>query len=131
MEDSSNDRPLGELLAELTRQTSALVRQEVDIAKTELSQKAFGLGKDLGFVVAGGAASYAGFLAIIAALIIALRKTGLSWWLSALVVGSLVAGAGSVLALKGLTALQQADLVPRQTIETLKEDTEWAKDQVR
>ena len=130
MQQSRDDQSLSGLLAELSQQTSALVRQEVAIARTEIMQKAYGIGKDIGFLAVGGAAAYAGFLAIIAAAIIALRKTGVSWWLSALLVGSIVAGIGSVLVLKGINNLKQADVMPRQTIETIKEDTEWAKDQV-
>lgn len=130
MQHSRDDQSLSGLLAELSQQTGALVRQEVAIARTEIMQKAYGIGKDIGFLAVGGAAAYAGLLAIIAAAIIALRKTGLSWWLSALLVGSIVAGIGAVLVLKGINNLKQADVMPRQTIETLKEDTEWAKDQV-
>ncbi len=131
MQHCSDDQSLSGLLAELSRQTSALVRQEVAIARTEIMQKAYGIGKDIGFLAVGGAAAYAGLLAIIAAAIIALRKTGLSWWLSALIVGVVVAVVGYVLVQRGLTALKEMDPAPRQTIETLKEDAEWAKEQTR
>ncbi|MDP9315841.1 MAG: phage holin family protein [Chloroflexota bacterium] len=130
MQERRDDRSLGELIAELSRDMTALVRQEVEIARTEIVQKAFQAGKDVGFVAAGGAIAYAGLLAIIASMIIILRKAGLPWWLSALVMGSMIAGLGSFLIFKGLNELKQADLVPRQTIETLKEDKEWAKAQM-
>lgn len=130
MQQNRDDRSLTELVAALSRDTSALIRQEVAIARTEIMQKAYGMGKDVGFIVAGGGAAYAGFLALIAALIIALRKAGLSWWLSAFVGGSLTIGAGAALILKGVTNLRQADLMPTETIETLKENTEWAKNEM-
>ncbi len=130
MQQNRDDRSLTELLAALSRDTSALVRQEVAIARTEIMQKAYGMGKDVGLVAAGGATAYAGFLALTAALIVGLRKAGLSWGLAALVGGSLISGAGVALILKGVTNLRQADLMPSETIETLKENTEWAKNQM-
>jgi hypothetical protein len=131
MQQDREDRSLGELFADLSHEMSSMVRQEVAIAKTEMTQKAFQVGRYVGFLAVGGALGYAGLLALIAALIITLRKIGLAWWLSALLVGSMVAGVGAFLIWKGLDALQREDLVPRQTIETLKEDQEWAKEQMR
>ena len=126
-----DDRSLGELFSELTRELTALVRQEVALARTELTQKATTVGKNVGVLAAGGAVAYAGFLALLAALIIGLGQLGLPWWLSALIVGLVVAGIGYLLVQKGLTALKQLNLAPEQTIATLKEDKEWAKEQVR
>jgi xanthine/uracil permease len=130
MQQTRDDRPLGELFAELARETATLARQEVQLAKTEMSQKASQVGRDLAFLAVGGAVAYAGFLAIMVAVIIVLAANGLPWWLSALLVGVVVAGIGYVLVQKGLTALKQQDLAPRETIESLKEDTTWAKEQI-
>ncbi|MBA2448179.1 MAG: phage holin family protein [Chloroflexi bacterium] len=130
MQQTRDDRPLGELLADLARETATLARQEVQLAKTEMAHKASQIGRDVGFLAVGGAVAYAGFLAILAAVIIVLATNGLSWWLSALLVGLVVAGVGYVLVQKGLTALKQQDLAPRETIESLKEDTAWAKEQI-
>ncbi len=123
-----DDRSIGELFAELSQETATLVRQEVRLAKTEMSQKASRVGKDVGFLAAGGAVAYAGLLAIIAGVIF-LLALAIPLWLSALVVGIAVAAVGYVLVRKGLDALKQEDLAPQETIETLKEDKEWAKDQ--
>jgi uncharacterized protein HemX len=125
------DRSLGELFAELTRETTTLVRQEVDLAKTEMSHKAAEVGKDVGFLAAGGAAAYAGLLALIAALIIGLGQAGVTWWLSALVVGLIVAGIGGFLVWRGLNNLKHETKAPLETIETLKEDARWAKEQTK
>jgi hypothetical protein len=125
------DRSLGELFAELTRETRTLVRQEVNLAKSEMTQKASRIGKDVGFLAAGGAVAYAGFLAIVAGIIFVLAEIGLPLWLSALLVGVVVAVVGYLLVRKGLDALKREDPAPRQTMETLKEDKEWAKDQTR
>jgi len=129
MQQSKDDRSIGELFAELSRETSTLVRQEVALAKTEMSQKVSRIGKDVGMLAVGGAVAYAGFLAILAAVIIILAEL-IPWWLSALIVGAVVAGIGYFLIQKGREDLKRTNLAPQQTIETLKEDAEWAKRQV-
>ncbi len=125
-----DERSLGELFSTLAQDTSTLVRQEMTLAKTEMSQKASRAGKDVGFLAAGGAVAYAGLLAILAGAIILLGQV-IPMWLSAILVGLVVAGVGYFLVRKGLDALKREDLTPRQTIETLKEDQQWAKDQTR
>lgn len=115
------ERPLGELFGELTSEMSTLVRQEMELAKAEMSQKTSGLGRDAGMIAAGGAVAYAGFLAIVAGIIVGLAAAGLSWWLSALLVGLVVAGVGYLIAKSGLDGLKKNDLTPRQTIESLRE----------
>ena len=128
--DGKDERSLGELFSELARDTSTLVSQEITLAKTEMSQKASRVVKDVGFLAAGGAVAYAGLLAILAGVIVLLGQV-IPMWLSALLVGLVVAGVGYFLVRKGLDALKREDLAPRQTIETLKEDQQWAKDQTR
>jgi hypothetical protein len=128
--NGKDDRSLGELFSELAQETSTLVRQEVDLAKTEIGQKASRVGKDVGFLAAGGAVAYAGLLAILAAVVVVL-DTFLPLWLAALLVGLVVAAVGYFLVKKGLDALKSEDVAPRQTIETLKEDGQWIKDQTR
>ena len=130
MDTRKEDRSLGELFSELSRQTSTLVRNEVELAKTEMTEKASKIGKDIGFLAIGGAVAYAGLLAIIAAIIILLGGV-LPMWLSALIVGIVVAGIGYALIQKGRDALKRDNLAPKQAIETLKEDAEWAKQQTR
>lgn len=128
--DGKDDRSLGELFSELAQETSTLVRQEVDLAKTEMSQKASRVGKDVGFLAAGGAVAYAGLLAILAGVIVLLGQV-IPMWLSALLVGLVVVAVGYFLVKKGLDALKREDMAPRQTIETLKEDQQWIKDQTK
>ena len=129
MQERRDDRSLGELFGDLSRQTTTLIRQEVELAKTELSAKASRVGKDIGFLAIGGAVAYAAFLALLAAVIIFLADVvGLDWWLSALLVAIVVGVAGFLLIQKGRQDLARADMTPRRTIESLKEDAEWAKD---
>lgn len=128
MQQSGDDRSLGELFKELSQETSTLVRQEMALAKAEMSQQASRVGKDVGFLAVGGAVLYAGLLVILAAITIILAEF-MPWWLSTLLVGIVVAGAGFGLVQKGRSDLKQTHLAPQQTIETLKEDKEWAKRQ--
>jgi hypothetical protein len=130
MERQREDASLGDLFAKLARDTSNLVRQEVALARTEMTQKAAELGRDAGMLGAGGAVAYAGFLALIFALIVGLGEL-IPLWASALIVGLVVAGVGYLLIQRGLSALKRVDLKPHQTIETLKEDAEWAKEQTK
>ncbi len=123
-----DDRSLGELFTELAQETSTLVRQEVNLAKTEMSQKASTAGRHAGVLAAGGALAYAGLLAILAAVIVLLDNV-MPLWLSTLLVGLVVAVVGYLLIRRGLDALKREDFAPRETIETLKEDQRWAKDQ--
>jgi hypothetical protein len=127
---SRDGRSLGELFSELAQETSTLVRQEVNLAKTEMSQKASTAGKHLGVLAAGGALAYAGLLAILAG-VIALLNDVMPLWVAALLVGIVVAIVGYLLIRKGLDALKREDFAPRETLETLKEDQQWAKDQTK
>jgi len=124
------ERTLGELFGELSRETTNLIRQEMTLAKVEITGKAARMGKDAGILAAGGALLYAGLLALIAAAIIGLAQAW-AWWLSALVIGVIVVGVGGMMVLAGLKAMRQAGLVPTQTVQTLKEDAQWAKNQIR
>lgn len=130
MTNRSDERSLGELIAELSRETSALVRHEIELAKTEMSEKAQELAKNVGLLVVGGAVVYAALLFVLAALAIGLAEF-VSPWLSVLIVGVVVGLIGYFLVQKGLGALRQTNLVPQKTIETLKEDKQWAQQQVK
>jgi len=125
-----DDRSIGELFAELSRETTTLVRKEVELAKAEMSQKASRVGKNVGFLAVGTIVAYTGLLAIIAAGIIVLGKV-IPLWFSAALVGLVIAVVGLLLVLKGVNTLRREDPTPRETVETLKEDREWLRDQTR
>jgi uncharacterized membrane protein YqjE len=123
------DRSTGELLKRLSQQTSELVRKEVDLAKAELGEKAQTAGKGAGLF--GGATLFGvtAFLALTGCLV-ALLGTAIEVWLAALIVAVVYAVIAGVLALMGKKKVQEAGPpVPEQTVETLKEDVEWAKTQ--
>ncbi len=127
MPTDSGERSLGELFGDLSRETSTLVRQEVTLAKAELTQTATQVGKDVGVLAVGGAIAYAGLLALLTAVVLGLVAFGLPAWLSALIVGVVVAGGGYALVRQGLSALKGVNMAPRQTMETLTEDVNALK----
>ena len=126
----SDNRSLGELFSELSRETSTLIRQEVQLAKAEVSQKASKIGRDVAFLAAGGLIVYAGFLALLGALIIGLAEF-MDGWLAALIVGIVVIAVGYFLVQKGINELRRMNPIPERTVETLREDKEWIQEQVR
>jgi hypothetical protein len=125
MPDGSDNRSLGDLLTELSRETGQLVRKELELATTELTAKARTAGLQIGIAAAGGALVHAGVLVLLAMLVIALVGLGLAAWLAALLVGLAAIGIGYLLVSRGLSALRSTSIAPRQTIETLKEDARW------
>jgi len=125
-----DERSLGDLFAELARETSTLVRQEVQLAKAEVTESATTAGRAIAFLLTGGAVAYAGFLAVLAAIILGLWDAGLEAWQAALLVGIVVAIVGIFLVMRARETLQTTVLVPRKTVDTLKEDQEWMKEQI-
>jgi hypothetical protein len=128
---SSDDRSLGQMFADLSRETRTLIQQEIQLAKTEMTEKASGMAKGAGFVVGGVLLAYGGLLAIVAAVVLGLIAFGLPAWAGALIGGIVVGGVGYVLIRSGLAALRPLELAPRQTIDTLKEDMQWLRRQTR
>ena len=127
---SLENKPLGDLFSDLAKEMSNLVRQEVTLAKVEMTQKAKRVGTNVGYLAVGGAIGYAALLAVIAAVIILLDGVMPAWG-AALLVGVLLAGISWLLIGKALTALQETDMTPRETVETLKEDAAWMKQQIK
>lgn len=130
MATHQDDRSLGELFAELSHEMSTLVRQEVTLAKTELSQKAATAGRNVGALAVGGAVLYAGFLALVAAAAVILALF-LPWWAAVLIVGVIVTAVGAALVMKGLSTLRQMEVIPQETVQTLKEDKAWAQKEIK
>jgi hypothetical protein len=124
------NKPLGDLFGDLAAEMSNLVRQEVALARVEISQKVKYAGRNIGYLVVGGAVAYAALLAVLAALIMLLDKVMPAWG-AALLVGVVVAAIGWLLVGKAMSALQQMEVTPRETVETLKEDAAWMKQQIK
>lgn len=125
------DRPTGDLLKQLSDQTTTLVRREIDLAKAELAEK--GKRAGIGAGMFGGAGLFGvGAFAALTTCIIAALATGMEVWLAALIVTVVYAAIAAVLALTGKGKVQEATPpVPEQAIESTKEDVEWAKTRAR
>lgn len=130
MAQPRDERSLGDLFSELSRETTTLVRQEVQLAKAELTQSATEAARGIGMLVAGGAVAYAGLFFLLLAIVFGLIEAGWDAWLSSLVVGLVVVAIGAILVLRARESLKPANLAPQKTVETLKEDAAWAKEQI-
>src|SRR5215203_7514459 len=102
MQQTNNERSLGELFGDLARDMGTLVSQELALARTELTDKASQVGKDIAMLAVGGLVAYAGLLAILAAIIFLMADRGVPLWASALIVGALVAVIGVLLVQRGI-----------------------------
>jgi len=126
--DNARERPIGDLLKDLAGQTSTLVRQEIQLAQAELTQKGKVAGRGAGMLAGAGVAALLALGALTACLIVALDSF-MALWLAALVAAVLWAVIGGVLAARGRSELQRATPPVPQTVETVKEDIQWAKTQ--
>lgn len=124
-----DERSLGDLFSELATETGTLIRQEVALAQTELTEKASTVGKNVGYLAVGGAVGYAALLAILAGIILALASF-IPAWASALVVGIAVGIVAYILITSALEELKRTELKPEETVESIKEDAQWLKNQL-
>jgi hypothetical protein len=124
-----DERSIGELFSELANETTTLLKQEVALLQVELTQKAAKIGKNVGFLVIGGVIANAALLAFVAALIAGLANF-MQLWLAALIVGVVIAIAAAVLISSGLKNFKNMDLKPKESVESLKEDAKWLKEQI-
>jgi uncharacterized membrane protein YqjE len=125
------DRSLPDLLKQLSQETTQLVHQELELAKAELQEKGRQAGAGAGMFGGAGALGLAALGALTACFILALNAV-MPAWLAALIVAVVYGIIAFVLVKQGQAKLKQATPpVPEQTIETVKEDVEWAKTQMR
>jgi hypothetical protein len=129
MADRTDNRSLAELFSELSRETSDLVKKEVELATTEMTAKARRAGGHVGVAAAGGALAHAGLLVFLAALVLGLSQLGVTPWLSALIISLLTIGVGYLLVNRGLTGLRTTNVAPTRAMESLKEDARWTTKQ--
>jgi len=121
------ERSLGELFGRLSEQAAAMARLEVRLAKAEMVQKGRLAGRGAALVAAGVLVALGAFGAVTATLIMALSE-GMDGWLAGLIVTVVYALIAVALALSGRRRIAEASPpVPEQTVETLKEDVQWAK----
>jgi putative Mn2+ efflux pump MntP len=126
-----------QLLRELTTATRTLLKQEVDLAKTEMTEKASRVGANLGALAVGGAVAFLGALALLAAVVYGLTSIlsklmslGVAVWLAPLIVGGILAAVGYSLVKKALETLKRESLTPEKTTQSLQENKAWLKEKI-
>ena len=130
MPELRDERTFGQLMGQLSEDMALLVRQEVQLAKTEISQKVSGAARDLVSLATGGLVTWAGVLALVAGIILLLTEVaGLRAWVAALVVGAALGITGFAMVRNGVRSLKRIDPAPQRTIKTIKDDIQWAKEQ--
>lgn len=126
-----HDQPIGELLKQLATETSTLVKQELELARAEMREKGRKAGPGLGMIGGAGVTALLAMGTLTAFLILALDGA-MPNWLAALIVTAVYAAVAGFLYVRGKDRVEDAGSpAPRQTIETLKEDVEWAKHPTR
>jgi uncharacterized membrane protein YqjE len=129
--DDLRDRPIGELLRQLSQETTTLVRQELELAKAEVREKGRKAGPGIGMVGAAGVAGLLALGALTAFLILALDGA-MPNWAAALIVAAVWGAVAAALYFFGREKVKEAGPpVPEQTVESVKEDVEWAKTQAK
>lgn len=130
---AKEDRPLGALLSDLMSDLAELVSKEIQLAKAEASEK-FSLAiSGVVSLAVGGLVAFAGMLVLLDAAVyaLALAFEGAPLWVSPLIVGALVLAIGLVLLLRGRASLKSENLAPRRTVESIRQDAEMIREQVR
>lgn len=131
MTATRDDRSLGELFGELSEQTSTLVKKEIELARHEVTRSVTSLGRDAAMIGAGAAIAYAGMIVLLIGIGWLLVTIGLPVWLSFVLVGAIVLAVGAFLAYRSMQSIKKTSVMPERTVETVKEDVEWAKDQTQ
>ena len=135
---TQTDRSLGELLKELSSESGGLLRKEVELAKTEFSEKASRVGADVGAIALGGGMALAGGLALMLAAVYGLTALldtflplGVAVWLAPLIVGAILVFMGYGRIKTALDDLKNTSLAPRQTTQSLQENKQWLKAKIQ
>jgi len=128
---NSRDQSIGELVKELATETSTLVRQELDLAKAEMTERGKRAGKGAGMLGAGALVGLLAAGALTACLVAAL-DLAMATWLAALIVTVVYGAIAGALAMTGRKQIREAaPPVPEQAIDSVKEDVQWAKTRTR
>jgi uncharacterized membrane protein YqjE len=125
------DRSLGELFSDLSQQTGELIRQEMRLAKAELSEKAADVGRHAMMIGAGIAFALAAVVSLALAVTLILIELGVVAWLAAVIATVAMGVTAFVFAQSGLSALKNKTIAPVETMHSLKETTQWLKNGTR
>lgn len=127
MEVHRMDRSIGELFSDLSQQTSELIRQEMRLAKAELSDKLSDVGKHAAMIAAALVLGLTAAFAVAAAITLLLVEVGVEPWLAAAITAAALGLTAYLLAQSAVTALRSKSITPVETIHSIKETTQWLK----
>jgi uncharacterized membrane protein YqjE len=130
-ESSTSESSMGELFKRLTTDTSELIRHEINLAKVELRETGATVARDAAKIGVAVAFALAGVLALAAFAIVGLGDLFGNYWLAALIVGVALLAVGGYLAKNAIADVKQRGLTPRETVQTLRDDASWAKEEGR
>ena len=130
MQEIKNNRSLGDLFSELTLEVRTLFRKEMELLKSEMSDKMVEIVKDAVAIGVGGVLLFVGFLTIVAAIVFGVAVF-IPLWFSALIVGMFFISIGLVFVQKGRKNLTHMKMAPEKSTETFKETVQWAKTELR
>jgi uncharacterized membrane protein YqjE len=125
------DRSLGELFSDLSQQTADLIRQEMRLAKAELGEKFSDAGRHALMIAAAVVFALTAVIAVAAATTLLMIDLGLAPWLSAAITAAVMAVIAFVLAQSGISALRKTTIAPVETMQSIKETTQWLKNETR
>lgn len=131
MDAPRTDRSIGELFSDLSQQTAELIRQEMRLAKAELSEKLSDVGRHAMMVAAAAVFGLAALMAVTAAIVLLLIDLGVQPWLSAVITAAAMAAIAAVLAQSGISALRKKSIAPVETMHSLRETTQWLKNETK
>src|SRR5687768_4528357 len=131
MVEREDSRGIGDLLGDLGRQVSTLVRKEIDLARVEVTSSVGRASRGAAMAGAGGAVLYAGLLVLLAAIVFGLIEAGLDAWLAALIVAAVTLAIGGIVTSMGVKQIQSTEMAPKQTAETVRENVEFVREQIK
>jgi uncharacterized membrane protein YqjE len=131
MEQREESRGIGDLLGDLGGQVSTLVRKEIDLARVEVTSGVGRMSRGAVMAGAGGAILYAGVLVLLGAIVLGLIAAGLDAWLAALIVAVVVLIIGAIVTSTGVKQIQNSNVAPTQTAESVREDVEFVKEHIK
>lgn len=135
--ETSGSQSIGGLLKELRDESTTLMRQELALARTEMSEKASKAARNAAYTGVGAALLYLGVFFLLAAVSMALallfNRWGMDphgWWIGPLIVGATLGLIGAAVTQKGIATLKRESLVPEKTVQSLQEDKQWLQEKV-
>lgn len=126
---ATEEPSLGELFRQLADDSSSLIKQEINLAKTEVKETVSQAVRDAVWIPVWGAVALVGSLVLVTFLVLLIGDLLNNYWLAALIVGVVFTALGGMMAMSSLNRLKSLNMKPETTIRTLEQDKRWAKEE--